>query len=146
MTFDLFLSVTCKEWKESIGFPHAELNAESFEKKSLRKSNVLETHQTLKILVVGSSSHIIYFRFLSISGHLRTTQDNQNLYIRRRRISCNWGKNLSIISKGKIFRSDRKKNSFIVNYWRNGVSSYIYSTILVITKIYMFLLLYLFCY
>ena len=37
LSLDLFLSATPKEWKESIGFPNEELNAESFEKKSLKK-------------------------------------------------------------------------------------------------------------
>ena len=33
-----------------------------------------------------------------------------------------------------------EKNPYIVNYWWAGVSNYVYSTIFVITKIYIFLL------
>ena len=54
--------------------------------------------------------------------------------------SCNWGVFLLffvlIDSKGKIFKTDRK----IVNYWWAGVSNC--STIFMITKIYIFLVLY----
>ena len=89
-----------------------------------KKSNIQEACQTLKIIGVANSSHIILFRFLPISGHY------------------NWRKKfVSIISKGKIFRA-YNKNPYIVNYWWTGVSNYFYSTILVITKIYIFLHLY----
>ena len=85
---DLFLSDTPEVWKESIGFPDLELYAESFEKNSLKKSNIQEARQTLKSIGVAISSHIILFRFLLISRH------------------CNWGKKfVSVISKGKIFRA-----------------------------------------
>ena len=73
-TLDLFLRGTRKE---SIGFPDAELYAESFEKKSLKKSNIQEARQTLKIIGVAINSHITYFWFLLISGHFRITQENQ---------------------------------------------------------------------
>ena len=36
-------------------------------KNSFKKSNILEAHQTLKILGVAISSYIISFRFLRIS-------------------------------------------------------------------------------
>ena len=39
MILDLFLSVTPKEWKESIEFPDAELYARPFEKKIIKKIN-----------------------------------------------------------------------------------------------------------
>ena len=71
---DLFLRGTRKE---SIGFPDAELYAESFEKK-LKKSNIQEARQTLKIIGVAINSQITYFWFLLISGRFRTTQGNQN--------------------------------------------------------------------
>ena len=48
------------------------------------------------------------------------------------------GRFFLIISKGKIFRADQKRNPYIVNYWRADVSNY--STVLVITKIFIFLL------
>ena len=37
--------------------------------------------------------------------------------------SCNW-RIFLIISKGKIFRADQKRNPYIVNNWRAGVSKY----------------------
>ena len=105
-----------------------------------KKSNIPEARQTLKIPGVTIRSHIISFRFLPISGHFWATQKNQNWLIWSRKISCNWGNFFffSIISKGKIFRADPKKSSYRCNYWWADV----YSTILVITKIYLFLLLY----
>ena len=42
LTLDLYLSATPKGWKELIGFPDTELNAKSFEKNSLKKSNIIE--------------------------------------------------------------------------------------------------------
>ena len=83
--------------------------------------------------------HIISFRFLPISGHLRATQENQNQLIQSKRISCNWGKRFSVISKGKVFRADRKK-ILISLITGEPVSAVMCSTILVITKIYIFLL------
>ena len=62
-TLDLLLSATPKGWKESIGFPDAELHAESLEKKSLKSSNIQEACQTLKISGEAIRSHIISFRF-----------------------------------------------------------------------------------
>lgn len=76
MTLDLFLTTTPKGWKETIGFPDAEFYL--LKKYSLKKSNMLEAHQTLKILGVTISSHKILLWFLSISGHFWTTQENQN--------------------------------------------------------------------
>ena len=91
---DLFLTATPKVWTESIGFPDSELYGKSFEENSLKKTtttNIQEACQTLKIIGVAISSHIILFRFLPISGH------------------CNWGKKfVSIILKGKIFRAYKK--------------------------------------
>ena len=89
LTLDLFLSPTPKGWEESVAFLDAELYAKSFEKNSFKKSNILEAHQTLKILGVAISSHIISFRFLPISR--------------------NFGCFFFIISKGKIFRAHRRK-------------------------------------
>ena len=59
-------------WKELIGFPDAELYAKSFEKK--KKLGFLDARQTLKILGVAISSHIISFRFLPIPGQLKKTK------------------------------------------------------------------------
>ena len=103
----------------------------------------LETHQTLKILDVAISSHLIFFFFLVllISGHFQTTQENQNWSIRSRKISCNWGKGgFPIISKGQAFRTDQKKSLLRYKYCWASISNYVYDTIVVITKIYIFLL------
>ena len=79
-------------------------------KNSLKKSSIPEARQTLKILDVTISSHIISFWFLLISGHLQATQKSQNWLIQSRKVSCNWGKEIYlIISKGKIFRANQNK-------------------------------------
>ena len=52
------------------------------------------------------------YNFLSFFADFRTTQENQNQSIRSRKISCNWEKRFSIISKGKILRADRKKSFY----------------------------------
>ena len=57
LTLDLFLSTTPKRWEESVAFPDAELYANLLKKNSLKKSNILEARQTLKILSVAISSH-----------------------------------------------------------------------------------------
>ena len=67
LTLDLFLSATYKGWKKSIGFPDPEVHAECFEKKSLKKSNIQEACQILKIVGEVISSHIIPFRFPDFS-------------------------------------------------------------------------------
>ena len=65
LTLDLFLSATPKLWKESIGFQDAELQAESFEKKKkkIKKLNIQEACETLKIISEVISSDIISFQF-----------------------------------------------------------------------------------
>ena len=88
LTLGLFLSATPKRWeKKSIRFPNDEFYAEYFEKKnSLKKLNILEGRQTLKILDVTISSHTTSFPFLLIFGYFRTTQENQNWSIRKEKI------------------------------------------------------------
>ena len=71
----------------------------------IEKAEYSRSSQTLKIVGVAVSSHIILFRFLPIFGH------------------CNWGKKfVLIISKGKILEPI-KENSYIVNYWWTSVSN-----------------------
>ena len=48
----------------------------------------------------------------------------------------------SRLSQKKKFLEPMEKNPYIVNCWWNCVSNYVYSTILVITKVYIFLLVY----
>ena len=98
-------------WKENIGFPNAELYAESFEKNLYKKSNIPEVRQNLKILGVTISSHIISFRFLSISGQFQATQKNQNW---SRKTSCNWGKNFIRLFQKERFLEPIEKKSFVV--------------------------------
>ena len=99
------LSTTPKGWKESIEFADAELYAESFEKK-------IKMKYSRSSLDPGDSccNHQQPYNFLSFFADFRTTQENQNQSIRSRKISCNWEKRFSIISKGKIWRADRKKS------------------------------------
>ena len=88
LTLDLFLYATPKGWKESIAFPDTERYAKSFEKNSLKKSNIREAR-------------------LALTGDL--TQ------------------------KERFLKPIEKKSLYRVSN---------YSTILVITKIYIFLLHY----
>ena len=98
-TFDLFLSTTPKGWKEYVGFPDVKLYAESFEKKSLKKSNILEALQTLKIFS--------FCRFPDTCGQLRKTKIGR---FKAEELAGNWGEKILIISEGKNFRTDRKKS------------------------------------
>ena len=85
------------------------------EKNSLKNSNIPEARQTLKILCVTISSHIISFRFLSIFENLRATQKSQNRLIWSRKISCNWGKkNFFDYLKRKKFLEPIAKNPYTV--------------------------------
>ena len=81
------------------------------------------------------TSHVIYFRFLLFSIRLRATQENQNRSIRSKRISSNRGENF-LLSQMERFLEPIEKSPYIVNYLWAGVGSYVYSIILVITKIY----------
>ena len=95
--------------------------------------------KTLKVFDVAIDRH----KVLLVSRHVRTTQGNENWSIRSRKIRCNWGKKFfSIILKRQIFKLDRKKYLCQCNYWWAGVRNYVCNTILVIVKIYIFLLLY----
>ena len=76
LAFDLFLRAATKGWKESIGFPDAEVYAETFCIKKIKYSRTSSDPDFLDVTI------------LPISGHLRTTQENQNRSIRSRRISC----------------------------------------------------------
>ena len=57
------------------------------------------------------SSHIISFRFLSISGQFQATQKNQNW---SRKTSCNWGKNFIRLFQKERFLEPIEKKSFVV--------------------------------
>ena len=111
---DLHLSVTHQVRKESIGFPYPKRFVESFEKKSLKKSNIPEARQILKTLSVAISSRIVSFQFLPISKHLQTTQGSQNSSIRSSRTICNWRKKFRLSQKENFLESI-EKNPYVVN-------------------------------
>ena len=51
-----------------------------------------------------------------------------------------WEKKIFRLSQKERFLEQIEKNPHIFNYWWAGVSNYVYSTILVTTKVYIFLL------
>ena len=57
LTLDLFFSAAPKGWKESIGFPDTEVYDKSFEKKFIKKSNILEA----RLAVTGEFVFFICF-------------------------------------------------------------------------------------
>ena len=81
-------------------------------KSKIKKSNILQARQTMKTLGVVISSHLFSFRFLKISRHLRTTQENQNWSISSESINCNC--KFLIISDGKIFKAERFTWNFLI--------------------------------
>ena len=142
LTLHLFLGATTKGWKESIGFPDSELNAGNlFRKKFISKIKYSKSSPDPDLLGVTINCHIISFRFLPISWHLWTNQENQNRSVRSRRISFIWVENFWL-SQDERFLELIEKSPYIVNYLWAGVSNYVCSISLVITKIYIFPLLY----
>ena len=93
---------------------------------------------TISSLSVTISSHIISLRFLLISRRFQITQGNQNHSIWSRKPSCNW-ESFFILSQKERFTVHRKKSLF---HYLLVVGVTNYSTILVITKINIFLFLY----
>ena len=78
---------------------------------------------------------------MPLSGHLWTNQEKQNWLIRNRRISCIWGGDFQSSQKER-FVELIGKSPYILNYLEAGVSNYVCSITLVITKIYVFPILY----
>ena len=70
-------------------------------KKSLTKSNALDAWFEIMFWFFWRN-HVIYFRFLPFSRHLRTSQENQNWSIQSRWISCNWGENFRLSQKERL--------------------------------------------
>ena len=103
-----------KDGKKLTGFPLAEFYAEPWEKKILKKSNILEAPQTLKIFGVAISSHVISFWFLLISGNFQATQVNQSRFIWSWKVSCNWEKTVFWLSQKERFLEPIEKNSYFV--------------------------------
>ena len=113
MTLNLLLSTTPKTQMNQLDFQMQNFMM-SLLKSKIKKSNILQARQTMKTLGVVFSSHLFSFRFLKISRHLPTTQENQNWSISRESISCNYGKKFLIISNGKIFRAERFTGNILI--------------------------------
>ena len=78
------------------------------------------------------------YNFFPISGHFPITQENENQLIRSRKITCNWEKMFFLdYLKTKDFYSWSKK--ILISLITGKL---VYTTIFVITKIYLFLLIY----
>ena len=96
-----------------------------FRKKLISKIKYSQSLPDPDFHGVTISNHVIYYRLLPISRHLCTAQENQNLSIRSRRISCNWGENFGLSQK-KIFLEAIGKSTYIVNDLWAGVSNIIF--------------------
>ena len=108
-------------------------------KKAHKK--ILEAHQTLKILCLAISSHIIFFGFYSFPDTFRQLKKNKIGWFEAEKLAAAvWWGDFSIISRGNVFGADQKKSLFRYKYWWASISNHVYNTILVITKIYIFLL------
>ena len=112
--------------------------AETLEKKDLLKN--MKCSRSLLDPEHCQCGHQQPYNFFSVFIDFLATHENQNQSIRSKIISCNRVIFSPIISKGKTFRADRKKFLFYDHYWWDGTSNYIYSTISVITKVYIFVL------
>ena len=113
-------------YREELNFSNRVLNFQRLNfklnllnKNSLKKQNILEALQTLKIFSVGISSHIISFCFVLfcfvfflISRHFRTTQENQSRSIRTKKISCNQEK--ENVKKEKFLEPIEKSPCFVI--------------------------------
>ena len=106
-------------------------------KKVINKIKCSRSPPDPDFLGVTISGHVIYFRFLPFSKHLRTTEENQNWLIGSRTTSCNWGENFRLSHKERLLEPI-SKSPYIVNYLWDGVSNYVCSIILVIAKIYIY--------
>ena len=105
-------------------------------KKIINKMKYSRSCPDPDFLDVTFSNHVISFSFLPISRHLQNSGKPKNWLIRSRRISSNWGENFWL-SQWERFLEPIEKSPYIVNYlWA------VYSIILMITKIFIFTLLY----
>ena len=73
LIFDLFLSSASKGWKESIGFLDAELYAESFGKKIIKKNQIFQKLGDPENFRCG---HKQPYNFFSVSADFRTFTNN----------------------------------------------------------------------
>ena len=133
LTLDLFLSDTQRMEKIS-WIPRCRI----FLEKSLKKSNILEAHQTLTTYGVAISSHIIYFRFLPISGHFRSSQDNQNWSTQSRKTTCNRRKLFIWRSQKKSFLEPIEKKLFFITITGGPVSAFMSVSLLRWSQIFIY--------
>ena len=93
-----------------------------------KKKGFLEARQTLKILGVAISNHIISFQFLPIFGRLKKTKI---VWSSAEELAVTGEKSFFIISKEKIFRADCKEsllvNRCLQHYFGDHGDSYISS-------------------
>ena len=119
----------------SIGFLDPELYAESL-KKIIKKIEYSRNLSEPENYWCGQQQP---YHFFPISGHFRIDQENQNRLIRSEKIAVTGGKKFLDNLKRKDFCSRSKKIFMLLI---TAVPVYVYSTILVITKIYLSVLLY----
>ena len=93
-----------------------------------KKKGFLEARQTLKILGVAISNHIISFQYLPIFGRLKKTKI---VWSSAEELAVTGEKSFFIISKEKIFRADWKEsllvNRCLQHYFGDHGDSYISS-------------------
>ena len=92
-----------KDGKNQLDFQMKNFMLNHLKKKIPRKNQIFKNLARPWQLLVRLSAAI---KFLFGFGLFRNTQENQNQLIRTKTIGFNWGKNLLIISKGKIFRAN----------------------------------------
>ena len=109
-----FTSAIPKGWKKINWISTCRILCWTLRKKILKKLNILEAPQTLKIFGVAISSHVISFWFLLISGNFQATQVNQSRFIWSWKVSCNWEKTVFWLSQKERFLEPIEKNSYFV--------------------------------
>ena len=85
------------------------------------------------------------YNFFSVFSDFQTLPDNSGKpksVDSKRKNQLQLGKFFLRLSQKKRFLEPIAKNPCIVNYWWTGINNYVYSIILVITKIYIFYLHY----
>ena len=95
-----------------------------------------------KLLVWPSTVKSLIFSFCwfpDTSGQLRETKIS---WFKAGKLTVTWEKEFSLLSLKERFLEQIEKNPYIANYWWTCFSNYVYGTILIILKIYAFLLLY----
>ena len=137
-----------KDGQSQLDFQTQKFMLNLFRKKLINKIKYSESSSDPDFHGVTISNHVIYYRFLPVSRHLCTTQENQNLSIRSRRISCNWGENFGLSQKER-FLEPIEKSTYIVNDLWAGVSNIIFIALFWWSQIFIYFLFFIllqFCY